>query len=335
MNAGPLVSVIIPCYNAARFVRDAVVSALSQTYRSLEIIVINDGSTDDTEGVLQPYSGQIHYYRQPNHGLSITRNRAITLARGELIAFLDADDIWFPEKLARQVQCLRQDPKIGLVHTNYAKLYAATGKLETRQPHNFTVGNCYARLALGNVVQVSSVVLRRECLDKVGRFDDKIPRRTCEDYDLWLRMARHFDFAYIPEPLMLYRRHAANMSNNTQAMTQDEAYVLQKALKADPSLAAQTGAQATRERLANLLFSVGYHFFDDGDLSQAGPNLRHALRFRHSPYIFMLWAATFLPKPVVSRLRRFKQSFGDRSHPALAQRLWMRFEGKGRPSASR
>ena len=228
-----------------------------------------------------------------------------------------------------------QDPKIGLVHTNYMKLYADTGEQETRQPHNLTDGNCYARLALGNVVQVSSVVLRRECLDKVGRFDDKIPRRTCEDYDLWLRMARHFDFAYIPEPLMLYRRHAANMSNNTQAMTQDEAYVLQKALKADPSLAVQTGAQAIRERLANLLFSVGYHFFDEGDLSQAGPNLRHALRFRYSPYIFMLWAATFLPKPVVSRLRRFKQSVGDRSHLALSQRFWIRFAGKGHPSDPR
>ena len=335
MNAGPLVSVIIPCYNAARFVREAVASVLSQTYRPLEIIVINDGSTDDTEAVLQPYFGQIRYYSQPNHGLSATRNRAISLARGELIAFLDADDVWLPEKLARQVQCLMQNPEIGLVHTNYMKLYDDTGERVARQSQDLPNGNCYARLALGNVVQVSSVVLRRECLEKVGTFDDKIPRRTCEDYDLWLRMARHFDFAYIPEPLMLYRRHAANMSNNTQAITQDEAYVLQKALKADPSLAAQAGAQAISERLADLLFAVGYRFFDDGDLAQAGPNFRHALRFRYSPYILMLWVATFLQEPVVSRLRRYKQSFGNRRHLALAQRLWMEVEGKGHASAPR
>ena len=151
MNFRPLVSVIIPSYNAARYVAEAVASALAQTYQPLEIILINDGSTDDTEEVILPYVGKVRYFYQPNRGLSVTRNRAIALARGELIAFLDADDVWLPEKLARQVDCLTQNPRVGLVHTNYVKLYADTGIRLPRNTPDITDGRCYTRLALGNI----------------------------------------------------------------------------------------------------------------------------------------------------------------------------------------
>jgi glycosyltransferase involved in cell wall biosynthesis len=321
MNAGPLVSVIIPSYNAGGYVAEAVASVLVQTYQPLEIILINDGSTDDTDEVLLRYVGKMRYFYQPNRGLSATRNRAIALARGELIAFLDADDVWLPEKLARQVDCLTQNPRIGLVHTNYVKLYSDTGIHSPHEPLNITDGRCYTRLVLGNVLLVSSVVLRRECLDRVGVFDEKIPQRTCEDYDLWLRIARHFEFAYIPEALMLYRRHAGNMSNKTHAMIGDELYVVKKALKADPPLLAQVGKQAVHRHLAELLFNLGYLCFNEGDLTEAGFHFRRALRFRHSPYIFMLWVATFLPIDVVTKLRSFKQSLARQSHTALGKRF--------------
>jgi glycosyltransferase involved in cell wall biosynthesis len=321
VNTGPLVSVIIPCYNAARYVAEAVASALAQTYQPLEVILINDGSTDDTEEVLLPYVGKIRYFYQPNRGLSATRNRAIALARGELIAFLDADDVWLPEKLERQVDRLTQNPRAGLVHANFLKLYADTGIRAPRKPPDITDGRCYTRLVLGNILLVSSVVLRRECLDRVGVFDENIPRRTCEDYDLWLRIARYFEFAYIPEALMLYRRHAGNMSNNTRAMLGDELYVVQKALNTDPSLAAQVGKQALHRRLAGLLFTLGYLCFNDGDLTEAGLYFRQALRFCHSPYTFMLWAATFLPSEVVTKLRSFKQSLARQKPAAPVKRL--------------
>ena len=271
--------------------------------------------------LLLPYVGKMRYFYQPNRGLPATRNRAIALARGELIAFLDADDVWLPEKLARQVDCLSQNPRIGLVHTNYVRLYDDTGIRLPRNAPDITEGRCYTRLVLGNVLLVSSVVLRRECLDSVGVFDEKIPQGTCEDYDLWLRIARHFEFAYIPEALMLYRRHAGNMSNNTRALLEDELYVVRKALKADPSLVAQVGKQTVHGHLADLLFTLGYHCFNDGHLTEAGFYFRQALRFRHSPYIFMLWAATFLPNDVVIRLRSFKQSLARQSHTALVKRF--------------
>ena len=266
-----------------------------------------------TKGILLPYIGKIRYFYQPNRGLPATRNRAIALARGEYIAFLDADDVWLPEKLARQVDCLTQNPRIGLVHTNYVRPYDDTGIRLPRNSPDITEGRCYTRLVLGNVLLVSSVVLRRECLDRVGVFDEEIPQRTCEDYDLWLRIARHFEYAYIPEALMLYRRHAGNMSNDTCAMVEDELFVVNKALKADPSLLAQVGKQAVHEHLADLLFTLGYHCFNDGDLTEAGFYFRRALRFRHSPYIFMLWAATFLSNDVVTKLRSFKQSVQERA----------------------
>ena len=120
---------------------------------------------------------------------------------------------------------------------------------------------------------------------------------------------------------MLYRRHAGNMSNNTRAMIGDELYVVKKALKADPSLATQVGKQAVHGHLAELLFALGYLCFNDGDLTEAGIHFRQALRFRHSPYIFMLWAATFLPNDVVTKLRSFKQSLARQRHAALVKRL--------------
>ena len=175
MNGGPLVSVIIPSYNAARYVAEAVASALAQTYQPLEIILINDGSTDDTEEVLLPYVGKMRYFYQPNRGLSATRNRAIALARGELIAFLDADDVWLPEKLARQVDCLTQNPRIGLVHTNYVRLYADTGMRLPRESPDLPDGRYYTRLVLGNVLLVSSVMLRRECLIASGYLMRRFP----------------------------------------------------------------------------------------------------------------------------------------------------------------
>ena len=121
----PSISVIIPTYNSAVFLPEALQSVLSQTFLPQDVIVVDDGSTDDTEDVLEPFRRHIHYIRQENQGPAVARNRGIAEAKGDLIAFLDADDVWVPEKLERQVNVLIENPRIGLVHSRYDLLHMA------------------------------------------------------------------------------------------------------------------------------------------------------------------------------------------------------------------
>jgi glycosyltransferase involved in cell wall biosynthesis len=306
----PLVSVVIPTYNRARYVEEALTSVLDQTYDRVEIVVVNDGSTDDTDAVLAQYRQRIQYIHQPNRGVAAARNRGLAAARGELVAFLDADDVWLPEKLARQVHCLAQDLTVGLVHTDAMYWQAETGSQLLRHAETYYQGHCYARLFLGNRIVTSSVLLRRECLEKSGIFDEAIRRPTVEDYDLWLRVARVFAFAYIPEPLVLYRVHPGNASQDHHTLMQYELYVLEKALHTDPALVAQVGKHVVRQRLAAVLFSLGYGSFMTGDFGRAHQHFGRALRLHPRPYLLLLWAATWCPPYVVNHLRSVKRCFG-------------------------
>jgi glycosyltransferase involved in cell wall biosynthesis len=211
----PLVSVVIPTFNAARYVARAVDSALAQTYSPVEVIVVDDGSTDNTAQVLDQYKSNIRYIFQPNCGsVGAVRNRGIREARGEIFAFLDADDLWFREKLEQQIPVLLANPKVGLVHSNFKYLDEETGRTYTiSRPRHKLVGRCYTRLFFGCSIFASSVVVRRTCLDNVGMFNEEIPPGV-EDYELWLRLARQYKFAYVPRCLALYRKHSANMSRN-------------------------------------------------------------------------------------------------------------------------
>ena len=205
----PLVSVIIPTFNAARYITCAVDSALAQTYSPIEVIVVDDGSTDNTAQVLDPYkSSNVRYIFQRNSGsVGAVRNRGIREARGEFLAFLDADDLWLPEKLEQQIPVLLSNPKVGLVHSNFDYLDEETGRMfAITRPRHKLVGRCYTRLFFRNTIFASSVVLRRECLDDVGIFDEEIPSGV-EDYDLWLRVARQYEFAYVSRRLEIGRAH--------------------------------------------------------------------------------------------------------------------------------
>src|SRR5688572_15366487 len=175
MTESPLVSVVIPAYNAARFLPRAVESVLNQSYRPLEVTVIDDGSTDDTARVLEPYRGAIHYLRQPNGGPARARNQGIAQTRGELVAFLDADDLWLPNKLSIQVRSLQDNPRAGVVHSDTFYLDNTTGVQSRRgnPPTDFT-GDCYPLMFQRNRITLSTVVVRRECLEQVGGFDERI-----------------------------------------------------------------------------------------------------------------------------------------------------------------
>jgi glycosyltransferase involved in cell wall biosynthesis len=306
----PLVSVIIPCYNSARYVAQAVDSALAQTYSPAEIIVVDDGSTDNSAEVLKAYELRIQYVYQSNCGLGGARNRGIREARGEFIAFLDADDFWVEEKLNDEMQVFLSNAAVGLVHSDCIYFDEHRDRYFTKQllRHTF-VGRCYARLFFGNRIFVSTVVVRKECLDTVGLFDEQTFPGT-EDYDLWLRVAQKYEFAYVPRHLAIYRHHSLNMSHNLLHMRTAELSVIRQALASNPSLSQTVGQASVKRRLFNLYFHIAYLHFDAGNFAEARQFLFEALRIHPAnSYGWTLWLSTFLPPPYITSLRRAKRWF--------------------------
>jgi glycosyltransferase involved in cell wall biosynthesis len=295
-----LVSVVIPAFNARRFVADAVRSALGQAYQPTEVIVVDDGSTDDTAAVAMSAGDRVRVVRQANQGLSGARNSGIEASSGEFVAFLDADDAWLNTKLSRQVDLLRARPEVGLVHTQVLDWDGA----ERRVPRRFAgdpqreayVGDCTDKLALRNGLIVSSVMVRREWLDRVGTFDRRITRPTVQDYDLWLRLAAAgCAFAVVDEPLALYRVHSANASGNTFMMEQDELAMLTRAASSNGQLGDSRGLRRRlRGRLRELNFDLAYSCRQRGERAAARRYAARALRLGEVGAA-RLWLSTWLP----------------------------------------
>jgi glycosyltransferase involved in cell wall biosynthesis len=212
----PRVSVLIPTYNRGELLLEAVRSVLAQTFADLEVIVADDGSTDGSlDAVLGLADTRVEVLRLPHSGRpAVARNAALAKAGGELVALLDSDDVWSAAKLERQVDVLEQDLSVGLVCSN-ARVIDETGN---------EIGALYlgagetvredtlAALLEDNFVVNSSAVARRELVERVGGFSEDIRLRGVEDYDLWLRVGAVSRLAYLPEPLVAYRRHEASVT---------------------------------------------------------------------------------------------------------------------------
>jgi glycosyltransferase involved in cell wall biosynthesis len=213
----PRVSVIIPTYNRAHLIGEAIDSVLAQTYRDFEVILVDDGSTDNTRDVLRKYDGQITYLYQDTQGRSKARNTGIGMATGEYIAFLDSDDVWLPHKLERQVPLLDADLAIGLIHS-FTEVIDEHGRLLPEATSSRLVaydkalkkGYTYEAMSGHCLMFLSTVFIRRECLEAVGPFDPDIP--AFEDWDLYLRVALKYRIATIPEPLVRFRIHKGHTS---------------------------------------------------------------------------------------------------------------------------
>lgn len=218
----PHVTVIIPTYNRARLLARALDSVVAQTFDDFEVLVVDDGSTDDTEETVAAYADRrIRYLRQPqNAGVAAARNRGLRESRGELIAFLDSDDEWFRQKLARQVARFRDLPShVGLL---YGGVENEDGRGGRRIQTPRYRGNVYLELLVHNVIHgTSGVMIRRHVVASAGFFDEGIP--AIEDYDYWVRIARFFEIDYIDEPLIRYHeppdleRKSLNVRDNRDA----------------------------------------------------------------------------------------------------------------------
>lgn len=304
-----VVSVIVPTYNSAKFAVAAVSSVLSQTYPHVEVIVVDDGSTDDTRLQLENLDRRVRYLYQQNSGVSKARNLGISVAKGDFIAFLDADDQWLPPKLEKQVGCLAANPHAGLVHADVLYWHEATGnQLHKKVPRARFTGKCVREFFWNNRIITSTVLVRRTCLEKVGTFDEAVRGPSAEDMDLWIRIASAHEMAYVDEPLALYRVHSGNGSANQKRMAEDEFYVFDKALKNDPTLGPVLGAEKVRSRMSKTAFFAGRANIDAGNFSRARYYFRQALSYSPAdPKTCLFLASTLLPPDAWNALRNVKR----------------------------
>lgn len=305
------ISVVIPTYNRANLICNAIDSALKQTCPPTEIIVVDDGSTDETEEILSQYAEKIRYFRQKNMGISNARNRGIRECRGDLVAFLDSDDIWLPEKLSKQIEFLKMHPSVGLVHTDAFYQTGATGERKTLSHPRFRyIGNCDNELFIANAIATPSVLVRRNCFELTGVFDETIIGGRVEDRDMWLRIAKEFEFGYLPEPLVVVRVHDTNVSNDGGLMAESLVHVLRKNLRANQKLREKVGRRRVRKAVHNAAFDAAHAKFERGELRSARRYFKIALMNEPNSLItWGLYTSSFLPEKLRSILRVVKQHF--------------------------
>ena len=198
----PLVSVILPTYNRGWILKEAIDSVLSQDFDDFQLIVVDDGSTDNTDSILDEYVGDIIVLRQDNLGVSAARNAGIDFASGQLIAFLDSDDVWLPKKLTSQVDFFNSNPDALICQAQ--ELWIRNGKrVNPKNRHKKISGMIFQQSLSLCMVSPSAVMIRKSLLDKTGVFDESLP--ACEDYDLWLRISCQYPIFLIDTPLIIKR----------------------------------------------------------------------------------------------------------------------------------
>ena len=303
----PRVSVIIPTYNRAHFIVDAIESVLAQTFKNKEIVIVDDGSTDNTKEILSGLQDRVRYIYQENSGPTCARNRGILASNAEYIAFLDSDDIWLPEKLEVQIARFKLKRELGLVYSDAYRFFSDKTTMEPEtefsrlKPHS---GWTFEHLFRDNFVHTSTVVVRKRCLEKVGVFDEGGNFVPAEDYDLWLRIAARYQIDYINKPLIKYRDHSANISgkNMLDELPQVIA-VLEKILSWDPRLAESLG-DFKNKRLSELHYWVGRSYFSSYELLMSRSHFFSAIHY--SPYQVRPYICLFLSLLGVKTVKNLK-----------------------------
>lgn len=219
MNAKtPTVTVVIPAYNAIDHLAETIETVYAQTYQNFELLVVDDGSTDSTVDLIASLAEQkpIRVITQSNRGVSAARNKGIKESRGKYIAILDADDLWEPTKLEKQVNALDADPQAGLCYA-WTAMADSEGQATGRVITSHAAGDVWQQLAEMNIVCCGSTpLIRRSCFDDVGMFDENL--LFSEDWDMWWRIAAKYPFCVVKEPLVRYRQHSSSHSTDCQAM---------------------------------------------------------------------------------------------------------------------
>ena len=255
------VSVVIPNYNYGRFLRQAVQSVLDQSIKAHEIIVVDDGSTDESKAIIRSFGNSIIAIEQNNAGVAAARNKGSEIATGGLLAFLDADDYWHTEKLEKQMQKFSSDPEVGFVHCGSTYVDEAGAPLK-----DYVEGEegwvAEAVLKFEPVVIANTLVIKREMFTKIGGFDTNRELHPSEDWDLCYRLSRVCKLGFVREPLLYYRQHGSGGHTNIARMERAMLIAFEKAFQ-DPASEIQS---LKREAYANLYLVLAGSYYHAGSV---------------------------------------------------------------------
>ena len=303
------VSVIIPVYNCENYISAAVESVLAQTYPVHEIIVVDDGSTDGTGLALECYTGEVRYIRQENRGVAAARNKGIVHASGDFIAFLDADDLWLADKLQLQMDFWQSHPQYSLIYSDM-KIFDETGILHESVKAWLNMsppsGWIFSELFAETLFACDATLFLKACIDRVGLFDETLA--VGEDYNMWLRMARHFQMGYLDVPLTKYRQHASMTSRRIGRYLKDgvpwEVIAIKKVLDLYPQAASELGKYKVRKRISRPYYFLGCDRMIDGDHYAARRFFARALRYWPADWDYQIrYLATLLSPSQIARLK--------------------------------
>jgi cellulose synthase/poly-beta-1,6-N-acetylglucosamine synthase-like glycosyltransferase len=259
------VSAIIPTYNCAHLLPQAIESAIDQSHKLREIIVVDDGSTDNTEECIHPFLSQIRYIKQENRGLAGARNRGIRESTAAFVAFLDADDIWLFEKTEKQLSAFRSSPDVALTFTD-AQVLSPTGK--TMPTFMFgkgaREGYVFDLLLRSSFILPSTAMIRRSCFEDVGLFDEGL---ICvEDLDLWLRICRKYPVKMVAEPLAVWRRQEDGLTAKITNMANGTIQVYRKWLSKSCNLSSEE-TQIVKHQISKCYFDIGFSLREQSRMS--------------------------------------------------------------------
>lgn len=292
----PRVSVIIPAYNAASYTIEAIESVLNQTFKDFEIIVVDDGSTDNTKKLLQPYIDccKIDYIYKENGGASSARNMGIKASKGQYIACLDCDDLWMPDKLKICMEFLDKNPEVGLVYTR-AFFIDVHGNIVRISGGCCYSGMVFEKLIGNNFIINSTPIVKKECFAKVGLFDESIFYPA--DWDMWLRISEHYPVAYIDTILTKYRIREGNYyEKNIELAKLEILKVLEKTFRARAYLS----KKLKRNAISYISFESAKAYTKKLHLKNAKKEAIKAIKL--CPYnvkYYLIFIFLFLPKRLV------------------------------------
>lgn len=336
----PKVSVIIPAYNCGAYIAQAIQSVLNQSHRNLEIIVVDDGSSDNTLQALAPYLEQIQLLRQTNSGVATARNTGLRAARGEFLAFLDADDWWTPYRISTQLAALELFPNAGLVFSDFAvvdqngtlrmprgirwkygsmgdekaaaweKIFSDSSSIMWQRGNDAQEkvltyhGSILPRLFQGNFINTCSVLLKREVFDQIGEFDPNL--QTEEDYEYWLRVTHKWSAIYVDYPLVTFRLSPGQLTrtDNDERVAKNIFAVIQRTSTA---MSAHLQPHQVAMRFAQMYLRLGVIALRAGRGSEARLYLKKNLRGRPISWLaWTLYLFTFLPSSVFTGILRIR-----------------------------
>jgi len=227
--SNPLVSIIIPTYNGSKYLAQTIESALNQTFKNIEIIVVDDGSTEDIKRVVNPFIDKICFIRQENSGPAAARIRGVEESKGEFISFLDHDDLWAFDKIERQVALFKNDSCCGLVYCYPCLIDQKGQRIPNEAPSLFPTGDVFEDFLQRNrITTFSATMIKRSAYNTVGGLDANAKLITCDDYDLWLKIAAQFRVLFSPGELAFYRIHPDNLVKNYELNLNAHLQVIEK-----------------------------------------------------------------------------------------------------------